>query len=83
MSDSMRRECNLIIKGLKKSEQMPSDVAASNENASSVSSEIAVSNDLAIVTEILSNLKSAAKLVNLNLDNIYVKRIGTRKSFVY
>ena len=74
--DSTRRECNLIIKGLKESERASNGTAASNENSSAATD---AGSDLAVVTEILSNLKSAANIVNLNLENIHVKRIGVRK----
>ena len=76
--DSTRREYNLIIKGLKKSESASNSAAASNENCLAV---IDTGSNQAVVIEILSNLKSAANLVNLNLEKIYVKWVGVRKGF--
>lgn len=60
-----------MIKNLKESESLSNG----NENSLAV---IDTGSNQAVIIEILSNLKSAANLVNLNLENIYVKRIRLR-----
>ena len=74
MRDCIRRECNWIIKGLKETEEQNN-----NNNNTTESSVITQNNDTDVGTEILGNLKTAANLSKLNLDNIAVKWIGIRK----